>query len=71
MKDGEARGQIFRACCSLAGSFGVTDNVDEKDMGDLKLNLLCGVGGHDHFGPNEATIFEVSKEPQPARRGED
>jgi hypothetical protein len=33
-------------------------------MPNLKLNLLCGVGGHNHFGADEATIFKVSKEPR-------
>jgi hypothetical protein len=43
---------------------GIAHDVDEQDMRDLKLNLLCGIGGHDHFGANEATIFKVSKEPR-------
>src|SRR6266566_4734781 len=46
MKDGEARGQIFMACCSLAGSFGVTDNVDEKGHGRSQPDLFFRFGRH-------------------------
>ena len=43
---------------------GVANDVDEQDMADLNLNLLCGVGGHDHFGANEATIFSKRGSPR-------
>ena len=43
---------------------GVTDDVDEQDMADLKLNLLFSVGGHDHFGASEATIFSKRGSPR-------
>ena len=40
---------------------GIAHDVDEQDTPDLKLDLLRGVSGHDHFGANEVTIFKVSK----------
>jgi hypothetical protein len=49
---------------TLSSLFFCREPWDEQDIADLELNLLCGVGGHDHFGANEATIFKVSKEPR-------
>ena len=64
MKDGEARSQIFRACCSLAGSFGATNDVDEENVRNFQLDLFFTFHSHDYFGASSATIFKVSKEPR-------
>ena len=33
---------------SLIEQFGVTDDVDEKDMPDLELDFLSNLRGHTH-----------------------
>jgi len=56
--------ELYWLSATLSSLFFCRKRWDEQDIADLKLNLLCRVGGHNHFGANEATIFKVSKEPR-------
>ena len=54
----EAR--LYWLSATLSGLFFCRQRWDEQHMSDLKLNLLCGVGGHDHFGASGATILDTN-----------